>query len=82
MNNAMTLKMCSSLLVAVLAILLLSPTTAEAERMRIIIDTDALAEVDDQHAIAYALFSSDHFEVEGITVNRGSDYPERTADRP
>jgi inosine-uridine nucleoside N-ribohydrolase len=41
-----------------------------------------MAEVDDQHAIAYALFSGNHFEVEGITVNRGSDYPERTERRP
>lgn len=37
------------------------------------IDTDAMAKVDDQHALAYALFSGNHFEVEGITVNRGSD---------
>src|SRR5690606_38349037 len=51
-------------------------------KMQIIIDTDAMAEVDDQNAIAYALFSGNHFEVEGITVNRGSDYPERTATRP
>jgi len=50
--------------------------------MRIILDTDAMAEVDDQNAIAYALFSGNHFEVEGITVNRGSDYPERTERRP
>ena len=41
-------------------------------------DTDALAEVDDQHAIAYMLFSGDHFQVEGITVNRESDGPHRT----
>jgi purine nucleosidase len=41
-----------------------------------------MAEVDDQHALAYALFSGNHFEVEGITVNRGSDYPERTEHRP
>jgi inosine-uridine nucleoside N-ribohydrolase len=36
----------------------------------VIIDTDANNELDDQHAIAYALFSADAFEVEGITVNR------------
>lgn len=46
---------------------------AVASKLRIIMDTDALAEVDDQHAIAYMLFSGDHFDVEGITVNRGSD---------
>jgi len=50
-----------------------SPAAVAAERIRMIMDTDALAEVDDQHAIAYMLFSGDHFEVERITVNRGSD---------
>jgi inosine-uridine nucleoside N-ribohydrolase len=38
-------------------------------RIRIILDTDANNELDDQHAIAYLLFSSDVFDVEGITVN-------------
>ncbi len=81
MNNKLNVKNCLSLLAGLLAILLLSPTVAAQEKMRIIIDTDAMAEVDDQNAIAYALFSGNHFEVEGITVNRGSDYPERTAHR-
>ena len=35
-----------------------------------IIDTDANNELDDQHAIAYALFNGDLFDVEGITVNK------------
>lgn len=78
----MNVKNCLILLVGLLAILLLSPTATAQEKMRLIIDTDAMAEVDDQNAIAYALFSGNHFEVEGITVNRGSDYPERTAHRP
>ncbi|SEJ56136.1 Inosine-uridine preferring nucleoside hydrolase [Cyclobacterium xiamenense] len=76
------MKTCLSLLVSLAAVLLLTPTAAAQEKMRIILDTDAMAEVDDQHALAYALFSGDHFEVEGITVNRGSDYPERTERRP
>ena len=37
--------------------------------MRVILDTDANNEIDDQHAIAYTLFNGDVFEVEGITVN-------------
>jgi purine nucleosidase len=82
MNNAMNMKYCLALQVVLFSALLLSPTAAGAERMRLIIDTDAMAEVDDQHALAYALFSGNHFEVEGITVNRGSDYPERTERRP
>jgi len=40
------------------------------ERIRIIIDSDANNELDDQHAIAYALFNGNLFDVEGITVNR------------
>jgi purine nucleosidase len=61
------------LLVALLCVHQLAATAGAAEKIRIIMDTDALAEVDDQHAIAYMLFSGDHFDVEGITVNRGSD---------
>lgn len=79
MNDAKNMKKnCLALLVVLLSALLLSATVSGAERMRIIIDTDARAEVDDQNAIAYVLFSGDHFEVEGITVNRGSDGPHRT----
>jgi len=37
--------------------------------MRVILDTDANNELDDQHAIAYMLFQPEVFEVEGITVN-------------
>ena len=38
-------------------------------KIRIILDTDANNELDDQHAIAYMLFNQDLFQVEGITVN-------------
>lgn len=38
--------------------------------IRVILDTDANNEVDDQHAIAYLLFNGGAFDVEGITVNR------------
>jgi purine nucleosidase len=40
------------------------------EQTRVLLDTDANNELDDQHAIAYLLFSGDVFDVEGITVNR------------
>src|SRR5690348_7348212 len=36
----------------------------------VFLDTDANNELDDQHAIAYMLFSGDAFDVEGISVNR------------
>ena len=35
----------------------------------VIIDTDANNEIDDQHALAYLFFNSDHFDVLGVTVN-------------
>jgi purine nucleosidase len=40
------------------------------ERIRVLLDTDANNELDDQHAIAYMLFNGHAFDVEGITVNR------------
>jgi len=45
---------------------------SKPEKIRIILDTDANNELDDQHAIAYMLFNGDVFDVEGITVNRTS----------
>ncbi|MFX0211459.1 MAG: nucleoside hydrolase [Candidatus Hodarchaeota archaeon] len=41
-----------------------------SQKIRVILDTDANNELDDQHAIAYMLFSGDVFDVEGITVNK------------
>ncbi|MBN2289187.1 MAG: nucleoside hydrolase, partial [Candidatus Glassbacteria bacterium] len=55
---------------AALALLLLLQAMPlhPAEPLRIIIDTDAACERDDQHAIAYALLSPEFFEVEGFTA--------------
>jgi inosine-uridine nucleoside N-ribohydrolase len=49
-----------------------NPRTPEPAQAltRVLLDTDANNELDDQHAIAYMLFSGDVFDVEGITVNR------------
>jgi purine nucleosidase len=47
-----------------------SLVAATAEKIRVILDTDANNELDDQHAIAYLLFNGHVFDVEGITVNR------------
>jgi len=44
--------------------------TTHDKRSRIIVDSDANNELDDQHAIAYVLLNRDRFDVEGITVNR------------
>jgi len=43
---------------------------AESKKIRVILDTDANNELDDQHAIAYMLFNRQIFDVEGITVNK------------
>jgi len=51
-----------------------------AEKSRVLLDTDANNEIDDQHAIAYLLLSGDAFVVEGLTVNRtdnGGDIEEQ-----
>ncbi len=42
---------------------------AGSQRTKIIFDTDANNELDDQFAIAYLLFNGDVFDVKGITVN-------------
>ncbi len=39
-------------------------------RVRVLLDTDANNEIDDQHAIAYLLLNGKSFFVEGLTVNR------------
>jgi len=46
--------------------------SADEKRMRIIVDSDANNELDDQHAIAYVLLNRGSFELEGITVNKTS----------
>jgi len=42
------------------------------QKIDVIFDTDANNEIDDQHALAYLLFSGDYFNVEGVTVNATS----------
>lgn len=41
-------------------------------KIPVLFDTDTNNEVDDQHALAYLLFSGDHFDVVGVTVNATS----------
>jgi len=59
------------------------PSASAPERTRVLLDTDANNELDDQHAIAYLLFSGNAFAVEGITVNRtrgGGDVEQQAAE--
>lgn len=52
-------------------------------KLRVLVDTDANNELDDQHALAYLLFNGGSFDVEGITVNAtrgGGDIGEQVAE--
>ena len=53
--------------------LIIDCTNSKPEKIRVLLDTDANNELDDQHAIAYMLFNGDSFDVEGITVNKTSN---------
>lgn len=53
-----------------LVVLMILNCSEDIKRTRVILDTDANNELDDQHAIAYMLFNGNDFEVEGITVNK------------
>ena len=56
---------------------------SRSNKIRVILDSDANNELDDQHAIAYMLFNGQVFDVEGITVNRtynGGDIDEQYAE--
>ncbi len=44
-------------------------TILTPSKLKVIFDTDANNELDDQHALAYLLFNGDTFEVEAVTVN-------------
>ena len=41
----------------------------EASKLKILIDTDANNELDDEHALAYAFLNESVFDIVGITVN-------------
>jgi purine nucleosidase len=44
-------------------------TSDKSVKIRVLFDTDANNELDDQHALAYLLFNGDVFDVAGVTVN-------------
>ena len=74
--NKYTLFFLSSCLIAVLSCREKTPTATQAaappetdNRIKVVFDTDANNELDDQHALAYLLFNGDHFDVKAVTVN-------------
>lgn len=52
-----------------LSLITLPAAGQPAARVPVIIDTDANNELDDQHALAYALLNGQAFDVQGVTVN-------------
>ncbi|MBN1479807.1 nucleoside hydrolase [candidate division KSB1 bacterium] len=75
----------SFLLIGVVAFLSCTPSleTSSTAKIRVILDTDANNELDDQHAIAYLLLNGTVFDVDGITVNatrNGGDINEHAAE--
>lgn len=78
------------LLVFVAGLWSCSPATEKSEsaasepaKTRVIFDTDANNELDDQHAMAYLFFNGSTFDVEGVTVNAtksGGDIDAQTAE--
>ena len=55
----------------------------DSPKLRVLVDTDANNELDDQHALAYLLFNGGAFDVEGITVNTtrgGGDIGQQVAE--
>ena len=59
------------------------PVGDNAPQLRVLVDTDANNELDDQHALAYVLFNGRSFDVEGITVNTtrgGGDIGQQVAE--
>lgn len=60
-----------------------SSETSSSANIRVILDTDANNELDDQHAIAYLLLNGHVFDADGITVNatrNGGDIHEHAAE--
>ncbi|MBC8181510.1 nucleoside hydrolase [candidate division KSB1 bacterium] len=70
--NRVLVVFCFTIMIILSACTAEKPDSAKrtSEKIRVILDTDANNELDDQHAIAYMLFSGDVFDVEGITVNK------------
>ncbi len=60
-----------NLLLILIALLASCQTVKKTDeiKLKILIDTDANNELDDQHALAYAFLNPDVFEVVGVTVN-------------
>ena len=65
----MSCKLYHVTLLCVLGWLCACATGPATNRVTLIVDTDANNELDDQHALAYALFNQDVFDIRGITIN-------------
>jgi purine nucleosidase len=66
------IKQCTYLMMVLLTVGFADSFAQKSQRKqltKVIFDTDANNELDDQHALAYLLFSSDVFDLKGVTVN-------------
>ena len=66
-----------------IALVAVSMLAAGSPKLRVLVDTDANNELDDQHALAYLLFNGRSFDVEGVTVNAtrgGGDISQQVAE--
>jgi inosine-uridine nucleoside N-ribohydrolase len=68
-SMALPLSRRALVLLCLLSVLAATPLIAAERRVPVIVDTDANNELDDQHALAYALLDPETFAIEGITVN-------------
>lgn len=63
-------KLYRRVLLLTLLLIAVGPLAATAQqKIKVIFDTDANNELDDQHALAYLLFNGDVFDIRGVTVN-------------
>ncbi|MFP4173502.1 MAG: LamG-like jellyroll fold domain-containing protein [Candidatus Hydrogenedentota bacterium] len=69
LHHGLWTALASAMMLCALTGLAASDAHADEDGIRVILDTDANNEIDDQHAIAYMLFNRDVFDVEGVTVN-------------
>lgn len=68
-KTIMRLSPCILLSLLLLSTTLVMSQNTEKTKTKVLLDTDANNELDDQHAMAYLFFNGDLFDIVGVTVN-------------
>ncbi|WP_375583035.1 nucleoside hydrolase [Cyclobacterium xiamenense] len=68
-KTVILVKLCFSISLFFMFTLSSSCQQSDESKIRVLLDTDANNELDDQHAMAYLFFNGDVFDVVGVTVN-------------